>query len=73
MNDGKVVVDNQKFVSVDGVRVCRVVGNGRLQFCDKDKRRSSMRGTRYVEISIVELRKVIDAAAPPPSPSDSGG
>ena len=51
---GRVVVNNRQFLEIDGVPVCKVV-DGRLQFCDKDRRRSAERGTRFVEITAQEL------------------
>lgn len=56
--DGNVTIDGRGFVSIDGVKVCRLTENGRLQFCDKDKRRSEVRGTRYVEISAEKLASI---------------
>jgi len=55
----KVEVDSRSFVKVDGVPVCKVTSDGKLQFCDKDRRRSSERGTRYV---VVDPSVIVAAA-----------
>lgn len=54
----QVTVDNKGFVVVDGVKVCKVTRDGKLQFCDKDRLRSQQRGTRFVEVSPDTLASV---------------
>lgn len=57
-----LTVDGQGFVFVDGVKVARCVkrkGELRLQFCDKDRRRSAQRGTRYVEVAVRDLARAV--------------
>ena len=55
----KVQVDEQGFVTADGVKLgllVEVPGNGyALQICDKDKRRSSERGCREVQVDLQSL------------------
>lgn len=59
MSDKKVTVDDGRFVIVDGVKICKVTEDGKLQFKDKDRRRSSRRGCCTVEVSPAELADVI--------------
>lgn len=51
-----VRVDARGYVYVGDVKVCRYVAHSRtLQFCDKDKARSELRGSRYVEVPLAHL------------------
>lgn len=45
------------FVVADGVKICRIRGS-LLEFFDKDRRRSSVRGTNKVMVNIDELAKL---------------
>jgi hypothetical protein len=57
-----VVVDGGGFVYVNGVKVGRAVfkhGEPRLQFHDKDRRRSAQRGSNKVECHIKDLAKAV--------------
>ena len=60
----RVHIDVRRFVRVDGVPIARVVrtpsGKPRLQFCDKDRRRASERGSRFVEVSVEELAEAVE-------------
>lgn len=53
------MVDADCFVYVDGVKIARLVagdgGNRCLEFLDKDRRRSSRRGTDRVTVAVREL------------------
>lgn len=53
-------VDGRGFVTVDGVKIGRLVtgrdGKPCLQFCDKNRHRSHQRGTRLVEVPIQSLQ-----------------
>lgn len=60
---GRVQVDSHNFLTVDGIKVCKVTTDGKLQFCDKDARRSSERGTRYVT---VDMQTIVNTVKPPP-------
>jgi hypothetical protein len=64
-NSGKPVsVDEKGFVLVDGVKIGRrVVRQGaiKIEFCDKDRRRSQERGTRLVEVSVEELGEAVQS------------
>jgi hypothetical protein len=68
-SEGEAVsVDERGFVRVDGITIGkRVVKDGkpRLQVCDKDRRRSAERGTRFVEVTVEELGEVLDEGSPP--------
>lgn len=59
-----ITVDREGYVRVDGVMLARRVfkENGQicLQLCDKDKRRSSQRGTRYLEITVQDLLNALE-------------
>ncbi len=55
-NSSSIRVDRNGFVYADGVRVARYLPEKKsLQFLDKDRKRSSARGSRYVEVSISEV------------------
>jgi len=63
-----VSVDGRGFVRVDGITIGKRVvtgGKAKLQVCDKDRRRSAQRGTRFVEVTVEELGDVLDEGAPP--------
>ena len=58
-------IDNNGMVRADGVVIGRLVptqSGVALQVCDKDKRRSSERGTRFV---LVDLAPLVDKKTPP--------
>lgn len=64
MPERPITLDTTGFVCVDGVRIGRLIAPGRLQFCDKDRRRAAARGTRYVEVSVEILARWLLSAAP---------
>lgn len=50
------IVITDGWATVDGVKIARFVAErGVLQFVDKDRRRSSARGSRYVEVAVVDM------------------
>lgn len=54
----ELMVDADHFVYVDGVKIARLVefeGARCLEFLDKDRRRSSRRGTDRVSVAVKEL------------------
>lgn len=54
-----LTVTSDGWVQADGVKVCRYIAErGTLQFVDKDRRTSSTRGTRYVEVSVSDVAKI---------------
>lgn len=55
----KVTVDEQKFVYVDGVKVCKAA-DGVLQFHDKNKHRAAERGSDCVEIPLRDFVKALE-------------
>ena len=60
-----LIIDNVGFVYIDGVRVFRYIPTRQaLQFWDKDRRRSSERGGRHVEIDIDILVEELGQALP---------
>lgn len=60
-----VRVDLRGFVHVDGVPVCRYIKErDALEFVDKDRRRSAVRGRRQVEIKLDELVKLRENRKP---------
>lgn len=61
-NQPRVTVDKRNFLRVGGVKVGRVTPEGRVQFCDKDRKRSAERGTRYVEVDIDRIKTAVDRA-----------
>lgn len=64
-SEGQAVhVDERDFVVVDGIKIGRRVrgsdGQVRLQICDKDRRRSERRGTRFVEVDPGDLAEALE-------------
>lgn len=54
-----VVVDSRGFVSADGVCMGKLTSDGKsIVVVDKDKRRSQLRGTRFVTVPLTELAKL---------------
>ena len=54
-------VDSENYLYVDGVKVARFVPEKEcLQFLDKDRIRSTQRGSNVVEIPISELAKLAE-------------
>jgi hypothetical protein len=55
-----IYVDPLGFLHIDGVRICKVVienGQHFFEFYDKDRRRSSCRGSCYVRVDPTKLMK----------------
>jgi hypothetical protein len=50
-----LVVDEEGRVILDGVFICRLEAPRTLFFHDKDRRRSSVRGTDQIQCDLVEL------------------
>jgi hypothetical protein len=50
-----LVVDEEGRVLLDGVYICRLEAPRTLYFHDKDRRRSSVRGTDQIAVNLVEL------------------
>jgi hypothetical protein len=58
-NNGRIIIDGRGFVIVDGIKLpCKMLPDGALQFCAKDKRIIAKRGSRFVEITPGELEAV---------------
>jgi hypothetical protein len=56
-----VAVDSRGFVSIDGVRLGRLIRSTQtIQVVDKDRRRSEARGSRFVEVKISDLSKLVE-------------
>lgn len=54
-----VTVDSRGFVSADGVCVGKLTSDGKsLVVMDRDRRRSEIRGTRFVTIPLTELTRL---------------
>lgn len=54
----KLRLDQDGYVYADGVRLCRVMGGGELEFCDRNGLRSKERGTRLIRVKIVDLLEI---------------
>lgn len=55
-----VTVDNRGFVCADGVCLGKLIQDSTaLQVVDRDRRRSELRGTRYVVVPLSELSKLV--------------
>lgn len=60
-------LDGNRFIYADGVLLARlVIERNTLQFIDKDKRRCSERGTRYIEVLIPDLADIERFTRRPP-------
>lgn len=58
-----VSVDASGFVYVGDVKVARVAGPGQLAFFDKNKARSSARGSNEVVVAVVDLSHVCQTSS----------
>lgn len=56
----RVVVDNRRFLRIDGIKVCRVTNDGLLEFKDKDGRRSRHRGSAYVTVYADQISQAVE-------------
>ena len=54
-----VVIDNKRFLRIDGIPICRVTENGTLELKDKDGRRSRQRGSAFVEVTLADVQSAI--------------
>lgn len=54
-----VEVDENGFVWVGGLKVCRLVIGGLIEFFDRDRRRSERRGSQFVYTTLDELSLVL--------------
>jgi len=65
MSDGKPNIQIKgNFLFINGVKIARVLqyeGLPHLQFCDKDRRRSAERGTRFVQATPDEIKQAIES------------
>jgi hypothetical protein len=59
--NGKIQVDNRKFLVVDGMKVCKVTAAGLLEFKDKSADRSQKRGSPFIYVSVEEIDRAIKA------------
>lgn len=53
-----VKISNTDMVRIDGFTLCkRIIKNGEvyLQFCDRDNIRASCRGSKFIEIKLVDF------------------
>ena len=54
MSDPKITVNRTGLLRIDGIALFRIIsrpnGNTTIQLCDSNRERSSIRGTRFVEI-----------------------
>lgn len=48
-------------MTVDGVPVCKVLPDGKLEFKDKDNNRSTERGSPYVIVTVEEIKEAVDS------------
>jgi hypothetical protein len=64
--DGSLIrVSSDGLAKLDGIPMFRVIvrdGGIYLEFCDRDRLRSSCRGSRFVEIPLKSMVAVISAA-----------
>jgi len=58
-----LIIDNVGFVYIDGVRVARWIPDRQaLQFWDRNRNRTMRRGSRYVEVELDRLMRVLNEA-----------
>ncbi len=61
----EVRVDENGFVWVGGLKVCRLTPWGLLEFFDRDRRRSEVRGSNFVYAKPGELCKIFGSMPEP--------
>lgn len=54
-----VEVDENGFVWIGGLKVCRIVVGGLIEFFDRDRRRSERRGSQFVYTTLDDFSLVI--------------
>jgi len=64
----RIRIDEQHYIYVEGARICRYIPERQaLQFLDKDRLREAARGSRLVEVSLLDLvkqlREVVDKSS----------
>lgn len=62
-NENEIKVDENGYVWIGGVKICRLAW-GLVEFYDKDKRRSEVRGSSYVYVTPEKLHEVFTATRP---------
>lgn len=54
-----VEVDENGFVWIGGLKVCRIVVGGLIEFFDRDRRRSERRGSQFVYTTLDNFSLVL--------------
>lgn len=54
-----VEVDENGFVWIGGLKVCRIVVGGLIEFLDRDRRRSERRGSQFVYTTLDDFSLVL--------------
>jgi len=54
-----VEVDENGFVWIGGLKVCRIVVGGLIEFFDRDRRRSERRGSQFVYTTLDDFSLVL--------------
>lgn len=63
----RIFVDERGFLKVDGVPVGRCIQRADgpcLEFIDKDKRRSRLRGSNRVEVKLSDIQQIMSEQPP---------
>ena len=58
----EITVDENGFLWVGGMKICRLTNIGMIEFYDRDRRRSEQRGSHYVYATLDRLTKAIQEA-----------
>lgn len=58
----EITVDENGFVFVGGLKVCRLTNMQMLEFYDRDRRRSDERGSHFVYVTPERFAKAIQEA-----------
>lgn len=64
---GRIFVDERGFLKVDGVPVGRCIQGPDgpcLEFIDKDRRRSAIRGSNKVEVKLSDIQQIMSEQPP---------
>lgn len=60
----KIFVDRDGYIFIDGIKIGRrlqIEGVECIQFCDKDPKRSQLRGSRFFSIGLLEFVNALEA------------
>lgn len=57
----RIVVDENGYVWVDKLKICRLTNWGCVEFFDRDKRRANYRGSHFVYADLEQLISILES------------